>query len=193
MTIGSDPNRIGATVSSEDATTLAALDATGFPPGTVVYVTSLASNFTLTISTASLVTNSVVAVSGIDGYRWIVNQGAGTIPLTELASQADKTIVGNNSGGSASPTALTTLPVSCLTAGNFHSFCSVGANASVTPTHIAAVGVKIGDKVIMIANVTDHASAAASFEATVTVTDQIQQATTDLSAKTLVILVVAQS
>lgn len=80
-----------------------------------------------------------------------------------------------------------------LPAALFKSFCSVGADASVTPTHIAATGVKVGDSVVMVANVTDAADSAADFEATVTVDDQIQQATTDLSAKTLVILVIAQS
>lgn len=195
MTIGSEPNRVGATISSEDATTLAALDATGLPLGTVVYVSSLALGFTLTLSTASLVANQVVAVSGVDGYRWVVNPrvSPGAIPLSDLAAQAPGTIVGNGTGGSASPTALTTLPLSALSAASFRSFCSQGADASGGATHIAAVGVKVGDKVVMVADVTDHASAAASFEATVTVADQIQQSATNLSAKTLVILVIAQS
>lgn len=75
----------------------------------------------------------------------------------------------------------------------FKSFCSQGADASGGATHITATGVKIGDSVVMVANVTDHTSAAASFESTVTVADQIQQSITNLSAKTLVILVLAQS
>ena len=75
----------------------------------------------------------------------------------------------------------------------FKSFCSLGADASGGATHIAAVGVKIGDTVVMVADVTDHSSVAADFEAVVTVADQIQQSAVNLSAKTLVILVIAQS
>ena len=75
----------------------------------------------------------------------------------------------------------------------FKSFCSLGADASGGATHITATGVKVGDSVVMVANVTDHVSSASHFEATVTVADQIQQADTNLSAKTLVILVIAQS
>jgi hypothetical protein len=78
-----------------------------------------------------------------------------------------------------------------LPAASFHSFCTQGNNGT---GHVTATGAKIGDKVIMAANVTDHVSAAASFEATVTVNDQIQQSSaSDLSAKTIVFLVLAES
>lgn len=87
----------------------------------------------------------------------------------------------------------TGVPAGLLPAALFKSFCSLGADASGAPTHIAAVGAKVGDSVVMAANTTDHASAAADFEATVTVADQIQQTAVNLSAKTLVILVIAQS
>lgn len=80
-----------------------------------------------------------------------------------------------------------------LPASSFHSFCVQGTNSSVTPSHITATGVKVGDKVIMVADTTNHLSRVASFEATVTVNDQIQQSATDLSAATLVVLVLAQS
>ena len=80
-----------------------------------------------------------------------------------------------------------------LTAGLFKTFCLQGADASGGATHITATGVKIGDKVVMVADITDHNSQAGAFEVTVTVADQIQQATTNLSAKTLVIIVIAQS
>ena len=73
----SDPNRIGATIGVQDSALLAELDATGLTLGTVAYVTELASDFTLTLSTASLVTDQVVAVKGIDGYRWIRGGGGG--------------------------------------------------------------------------------------------------------------------
>ena len=74
----SDPNRIGATIGVEDSALLAELDATGLTLGTIAYVTALASEFTLTLSTASLVTDQVVAVAGIDGYRWIRGGGSGS-------------------------------------------------------------------------------------------------------------------
>ena len=77
-----------------------------------------------------------------------------------------------------------------LPASLFKSFCSLGADASGGATHITATGVKVGDKVVMVADVTDHISAAADFEATITVADQIQQSAVNLSAKTLVILVI---
>lgn len=80
-----------------------------------------------------------------------------------------------------------------LPAALFKSFCLQGADASGGATHIAAVGVKVGDSVVMVANTTDHTNVAADFEATVTVADQIQQSAVNLSAKTLVILVIAQS
>lgn len=77
-----------------------------------------------------------------------------------------------------------------LPAASFHSFCTLGNNGA---GHITATGVKIGDKVIMVADTTNHTSRAALFEATVTVNDQIQQISTDLSGATLVVLVLAES
>jgi hypothetical protein len=215
MTNTASPQSPGAFQSVADSTALASLTIP-LTLGTKVYNAAVAADFTLKVSTASLVTDSVVAVAGIDGLRWIIDQGgSGSIPLSELAAQDAHTFVMNATAGSASPTAAdaitataglnvattslkgllpnTGVPAGLLPGSLFKSFCSVGADASVTPTHIAATGVKIGDKVVMVANVTDAASSAAAFEATVTVADQIQQATTDLSAKTLVILVIAQS
>lgn len=77
-----------------------------------------------------------------------------------------------------------------IAATSFRSFCTLGNNGA---GHITATGVKVGDKVIMVADTTNHLSRASLFEATVTVNDQIQQTGTDLSAATLVILVLAQS
>jgi hypothetical protein len=80
-----------------------------------------------------------------------------------------------------------------LQVGMFKPFCSVGADASGGATHITATGVVPGDQVMCVLNVTDHASAASSFEKIVTVADQIQQSATNLSAKTLIIHVLSQS
>jgi hypothetical protein len=84
-------------------------------------------------------------------------------------------------------------PLAKLPAASFHSYCVLGTNSSVTPNHITAAGVKPGDKVIMVADVTNHLSRLTSFESTVTKAGQIQQSATDLSAATLVVLVLAQS
>lgn len=56
---------------------------------------------------------------------------------------------------------------------------------------ITLTGAAVGDKVIGINNTTDGGSAAASFEATVTVADQVQQSSaSDLSTKKYTILLV---
>jgi hypothetical protein len=55
-------------------------------------------------------------------------------------------------------------------------------------------GTKVGDKVIGILNLTDAAIGTSSFEATITVANQIQQSSaSDLSAKNLAVLLVAKS
>lgn len=54
-------------------------------------------------------------------------------------------------------------------------------------------GAKVGDKVVGVSNVTDHVTASASFETTITVADQIQQSSaSDLSAKTIIVLLNAK-
>ena len=82
--------RVGATIDVFDATALAALDATGLTRGTVVFVSSLNSDFTLTLSAASLVPNQVVSVNGIDGYRWIIGGGGGC--GTSIVAEAPLTL-----------------------------------------------------------------------------------------------------
>jgi hypothetical protein len=210
---------VGSAISVSDSTVLAQIGIGGLTIGTQVFNAAVGGYFILTVSSAALVTDQVVAVAGVDGWRWVISTGGviapGSIPLTDLASQATHTFVANATGGGASPTAIngttavgllpsaaagtagviptTGLPLGTLPATQFHSYCTLGTNSSVTPSHVTATGVKIGDKVVMVANVTDHISSAASFEATVTVADQIQQSGADLSAKTLVFLVIAQS
>jgi hypothetical protein len=57
-----------------------------------------------------------------------------------------------------------------------------------------ATGLKVGDKVIGVVNLTDGTTATSSFEATVTVADQLQQSSaSDLSSKKFSLLVVAKS
>lgn len=55
-------------------------------------------------------------------------------------------------------------------------------------------GAKVGDKVVLLANVTDGSEGKAAFESTITVADQIQQSSaSDLSAKKFVVLLVVKS
>jgi hypothetical protein len=68
-------------------------------------------------------------------------------------------------------------------------YCAFGSNGA---GHITATGVVPGDQVAAIFNVTDHVMVTVC-EKIVTVADQIQQASTDLSAKVLVILVFPQT
>lgn len=71
-----------------------------------------------------------------------------------------------------------------------------GADASMAPAAVAAVGFAIGDRVvaaIQITNAVASADVTASFEATITVVDQIQQAITDLSADTHILVLVQRA
>lgn len=59
---------------------------------------------------------------------------------------------------------------------------------------VTVTGTKVGDKVVGVANLTAPADAKASFEATVTVADQIQQSSaSDLSGVVFQFIVVKQS
>lgn len=78
-----------------------------------------------------------------------------------------------------------------IQASMFKPFCTQGHNGAGAVT---ATGATVGDQVIAINNITDHALANSSFEPVVTVNDQIQQTSaSDLSAKTLTILLASQS
>ena len=59
---------------------------------------------------------------------------------------------------------------------------------------MTAAGIAIGDTIKLVADITDGTSIAASFEATATVADQIQQTgATDYSAKKLLVIAAANS
>jgi len=80
-------------------------------------------------------------------------------------------------------------------------FRSVGASAPgavftglATAGAITLTGTKIGDKVVLLTNLSDATDGSASFEATITVADQIQQtAASDLHTKKFSVLLLAQS
>lgn len=69
---------LGSIITVQDSTALAALSTQGISVGTAVYNAAVGTNFVLTVSTAGLVTDSIVAVSGITGLRWI-KKAAGTV------------------------------------------------------------------------------------------------------------------
>jgi hypothetical protein len=74
-----NPTKLGGTIAVTDSTALASMDASGLPIGTQIWSEGVGAYFTLTISSASLVPDSVVAVLGVDGARWIINTHAGTV------------------------------------------------------------------------------------------------------------------
>jgi len=67
---------VGTTLSVADSTALAAFSTKGMQIGTRVFNINVGAYFELSLSTASLVPDSVVAVSGITGMRWIVKSAA---------------------------------------------------------------------------------------------------------------------
>jgi hypothetical protein len=78
-----------------------------------------------------------------------------------------------------------------LDPGAFKPFYFAGLAA---PGAIAAPGANVGDKIVDVESLTDLAGAAASFEATVSVANQIQQKdAADLSKKKFRVLAIAQS
>ena len=78
-----------------------------------------------------------------------------------------------------------------LDAAAFKSFYFAGLAA---PGAVATAGAKVGDKVVDVESLTDLASGAGSFEATISVAGQLQQTdATDLSKKKFRALVIAQS
>lgn len=151
-------------------------------------------SLTVEIASGSYIALPSLDVTGTPVGRQVIDAVSGnTFVLQTSSASVDHSTVEAVLGHPELRWQLQTMKPGNLSATLFKSFCSVGADASGGATHITATGVKVGDSVIMVANVTDHASAATSFEASVTVNDQIQQSATDLSAKTLVILVLAQS
>lgn len=67
-----------------------------------------------------------------------------------------------------------------------------GADASVEAAAATLTGALVGDVVVGVVNLTDLTDASDVFEGAITVEDEIQQASTDLSAKKLFILLIAK-
>lgn len=84
------PTVTGGTIAVADSDELATLDSNGLPPGSRVWNFDVGAYFALTVSTASLVPDQVVAVLGVSGLRWIVvPAGGGTVEsVTATTSNA---------------------------------------------------------------------------------------------------------
>jgi len=70
---------VGTSLSVSDSTALAAFNTKGIQLGTRVFNIAVGAMFELSLSTASLVPDSVVAVLGIDGMRWLIRAGVESV------------------------------------------------------------------------------------------------------------------
>jgi len=76
-------------------------------------------------------------------------------------------------------------------ANTFRAFHFTGLAA---PGAVTATGAKVGDKVLMLTNISDAANGATSYESTITVNDQIQQSDAgDLTTKKFSLILLARS
>lgn len=68
------PETPGGGIAASDSDAISdEIDVGGLPIGTRVFNVDVGSNFVLTVSDASLVTDEILAVKGTDGSRWIVS------------------------------------------------------------------------------------------------------------------------
>lgn len=70
---------IGSAISVQDSATLAQVGIGGLTTGTQVWNQGVGAYFSLSVSSAALVTDQVVAVANVDGWRWLI-QGTGISP-----------------------------------------------------------------------------------------------------------------
>ena len=67
-----------------------------------------------------------------------------------------------------------------------------GVDASAEAAAATLTGAKVGDVVVGVVNLTDQADVSAVFEGVITVADEIQQASTNLATKKLLVLMIAK-
>jgi len=79
-----------------------------------------------------------------------------------------------------------------LSSAAFRFLVFTGVDASSAAAPATLTGAKVGDVVVGVVNLTDEALATSVFESAITVADQIQQASTDLSTKKLLVLLIAK-
>jgi hypothetical protein len=131
------PEVFGAGLSVATSTALAALDVSGMTPGTQCYNLAVASPFTLTVSTASLVNDQVVAVAGVNGVRWIINSVAA--PATVVTSAP---VSGTGSSGSPvtiAANAITNTSLATMAANTVKGSVAGGTPADLTATQVATL------------------------------------------------------
>ena len=79
-----------------------------------------------------------------------------------------------------------------LAASSLKLLVCAGVDASSAPALATLTGAAVGDAVIGVVNLTDAASATASFETTISTVDKINQLTDNLSTKTLFVLLITK-
>src|SRR5438477_437835 len=84
--VTSTPRRIGASLSTADSDTLAALDPHGLTLGTKCWNVDVGAYFTLSTSTASLDPDVVVDVDGLTGARWLVDTNGTSVATDDTLS-----------------------------------------------------------------------------------------------------------
>jgi hypothetical protein len=76
------PTTIGGIIACVDSADLALLSIDGLTVSTKVWNADVEAYFSLTVSTAALVTDEIVAVSGVTGFRWIID-----VPATGVVDE----------------------------------------------------------------------------------------------------------
>jgi hypothetical protein len=153
----------------------------------------------------------VVTVLGAAGAKYVLTRIA---QFCEAATMLDGTIVMVQQGTVAADlnyrltgtvttvgtTAATFVlqPVTQLKIATFRSVGAAAPGAVFTGLNgagaVTLTGAKVGDKVVLLVNLTDATDGSGSFEATVTVADQLQQSSgSNLSAKKFAVLLLSQS
>lgn len=113
------------------------------------------------------------------------NTGDQTITLTGDVS-------GTGDGEFATTIAAGAVTAAKLDDGILKVLVFTGADASVEPAAATLTGAYAGDVVVSVTNLTDLSDASAVFEGVITVEDEIQQSESNLSAKTLLVILIAK-
>ncbi len=115
--------------------------------------------------------------------------GADLVATDDLTVGDDAAVGGDLAvTGAIAGATFSTSGLAKLNTGSFKVAVVAGADASVTPVQTTLTGAAIGDKVLTVIDLTNGADVTADFEATITVTNKIVQATTDLSGATSVMV-----
>jgi hypothetical protein len=142
LSLGSSGTLGSITMGNATSGTMTIEPATGGLGNGIVYIPSNATSDTLVTLTASqTLTNKTLSNPTFSGTV----SGAGTVPLTILATQATNTVLVNATSGSASPTAQAVS--SCSAAADaliWTTNTGFGCNTSITAAAVPATGVTAG-------------------------------------------------